>query len=189
MLFSACCWLCSSVPAVGYALDCATCALLRRETSLSLCSAEWASGESSGRRRSSPLPLCFLQQSGVASLLYTTSASGCDSFFCSLLSDVASCGEQGPAEEGQLSVHGKAPRSSLVWSRERYSAGWTSGRWKICQVVGASPMDHHGVRDLQHRSAQMLRVQGFRRTMATSCFFQKFALSKCLPNLTDHWMP
>ena len=42
-------------------------------------------------------------------------------------------GEPGPASGGQLGVHGMSPRNTLRWSPER-SFGWTSGRWKICQV-------------------------------------------------------
>ena len=42
-------------------------------------------------------------------------------------------GEPGQTGEGQLSVHGMAPRSSIVWSH-RSSSGYAYARWKICQV-------------------------------------------------------
>ena len=43
-------------------------------------------------------------------------------------------GEPVPADFGQHSVHGMAPRSSLVWSP--FSG---SGRWKLCQVTAVPP--------------------------------------------------
>ena len=43
-------------------------------------------------------------------------------------------GEPVPGDEGQLSVHGMAPRSSLVWS-----PGSSWGTWKLCQVNALPP--------------------------------------------------
>ena len=43
-------------------------------------------------------------------------------------------GERVAARDGQLGVHGMAPRSTLYWAPTR-----TSVRWKICQVNALPP--------------------------------------------------
>ena len=100
-------------------------------------------------------------------------------------------GEPGQTGEGQLSVHGMAPRRSLVWSPRRSSTGYSYGRWKICQVEALSQwtvteghtcyIDRHGC--FESESFVNQRVEG-------SCDspIQKVALWKCLPIGTERWM-